>query len=209
LAVWPGIVSNSRVFIPPSDEDPRAYGPWIQHTAQIDAGNSGGPLLVPQNDPLAAYAVIGVNTASGTNRQAANYAIPVSRIEAFIDASLNKTEAGKALEKLEERAAGFVQGLSVNRAVYSQIARYLSNECTASNAAAAIFEVERRANRSVQNDIFNRYLFTAIDYAVGWLIESELRELNTEGVLRPSLGTITDNADGTWTAPLDFAIVSR
>jgi serine protease Do len=198
-----GIVSNSRVLIPPSDDDSREYGPWIQHTAQIDAGNSGGPLLIAQNDPLALYAVIGVNTASGINRQAANYAIPISRVETFIEASLKKTETGEALKKLEERAAGFVQGLSANRVVYSHIARYLSNECAARNAALAIFEVER-ASRSVQNDIFNQHLFTAIDYAVGWLIELELREINTDAVLRPSLGAIRPNADGTWTVALGF-----
>ncbi|MFP3042623.1 serine protease [Treponema primitia] len=199
-----GIVSNARVVIPPTEEDNREYGPWVQHTAQVDAGNSGGPLLVMEEGQSIAYSVVGINTASGVNRQAANYAIPINTALDFISLSLKDKDSGEQRRKLEEKVREFVEGLSANKAVYPHIARYLSNECVASNAEFAISEVEDSANYGIQNTIFNQSVFTAIDYSVGWLIESEFRKINNTGAMHPSVGTITGNADGTWTVPIVF-----
>jgi serine protease Do len=203
-----GIVSNARVVIPPDEDGDREYGPWIQHTAQIDAGNSGGPLLAARQGVPTGYAVLGVNNASGIDRQAANYAIPIAAVNDFISLSqatpLTKPVPDAQRKKLEETVARFTQGLSANKAVYPHIARFLSNECVANNAEFAIDEVIDRANSQVQNYIFDQYIFEVIDYSVAWLIEAEFRTINSGGVLRPATGTITANVDGTWTVPLTF-----
>jgi serine protease Do len=199
-----GIVSNGRVTIPASDTNPIELGPWIQHTAQIDAGNSGGPLLVAAPGLSIPYAVAGINTASGVNRQAANYAIPIDRVSEFIAGALSKKDPGTERKKLEEKIDGFVKGLAGNRGVYTHISRYLSNDFVAGSAEFAIAQVEDKANYTIRRDIFSQYIFTVIDYSVGWLVEAELRELNGSGPIRPATGTLTANSDGTWTLPLVF-----
>jgi serine protease Do len=198
-----GIISNSSVIIPPSDNDGRERGPWIQHTAQIDAGNSGGPLLILPPGGGTGYEIAGVNTASGVNRQAANYAVPVDRVREFLRGALEGANVSSR-ERLDKRLAEFVEALGSPRAVYARIAHFLSNECIASNAELAITEVSDKAGYTVQRDIFNQYIFDAIDSAVGWLMEAEFRTVTKEVIMHPVLGPVTGNVDGTWTAILVF-----
>ena len=66
--VGQGIVSNVSLRIPNNDF---AY---IQHTAQVDRGSSGGPLLVKTSG---GYEVVGLNTLKVFEREAVNLSIPV------------------------------------------------------------------------------------------------------------------------------------
>ncbi|MDR1250508.1 MAG: serine protease, partial [Treponema sp.] len=134
-----GMVSNAHVEFPEDDRDEksRIMGPYIQHTAQVDPGNSGGPLLVPVPGLPAGYAVAGINTLSARFRQAANFSIPTDRIKAFLDSALiSKPEDER--RRLDARLNAFIDGLAAPRAVYDHIARYLSNACTAENAEYAL-----------------------------------------------------------------------
>ncbi|GHT77660.1 hypothetical protein FACS1894130_02730 [Spirochaetia bacterium] len=206
-AIWQfgrGSVSNALVRLPAVDEFDKALGPYIQHTAQVDGGNSGGPLLVAWSGVPTGYAVVGINTLSIRGRQAANYAIPVSRVVEFINAISAKKTAEHEREKLDAVLAAFIAGLSAPKAVYPHIAAWLSNEYAAANAEFAISEVEDKANNQARDDIFSQSLFTAMDCAVGWLIETDFRTLNKGGVLRPTLGDITRNEDGSYTVVLIF-----
>lgn len=64
-----GIVSNRSVMLPMDIDGEEMIGPFIQHTAPIDPGNSGGPLLINQGDRTANYAVVGINTRKAMRRQ--------------------------------------------------------------------------------------------------------------------------------------------
>jgi serine protease Do len=59
-----GIISNANVRFPKSSIDDTLLGPFLQHTAQIDPGNSGGPLLIAQQNVPSGYVVAGLNTLS-------------------------------------------------------------------------------------------------------------------------------------------------
>ncbi|MDR0638734.1 MAG: serine protease [Spirochaetaceae bacterium] len=63
-----GMVSNAIARFPKSIDDETLMGPFIQHTAHDDPGNSGGPLLVVQQNVPAGYAVAGVNILSAFRR---------------------------------------------------------------------------------------------------------------------------------------------
>ena len=84
-----GMVSNASVRFPKSFDDETLMGPFIQHTAQVDPGNSGGPLLIPQQSAPGGYTVVGINTLKASRRQAANFAIPINTIQTFITGALN------------------------------------------------------------------------------------------------------------------------
>jgi len=78
-----GIISNQSV----RDEllaDPSVTFVF-QHTAQIDPGSSGGPLLIKKET---GYEVIGINTWKARGRENAGFSIPAKAIVQFIEESL-------------------------------------------------------------------------------------------------------------------------
>jgi serine protease Do len=201
-----GMVSNARVEFPENDNDEksRIMGPYIQHTAQIDPGNSGGPLLVPVQGVPAGYAVAGINTLSARFRQAANFSIPMDRVNAFLAAALGPKPADEQ-PRLQARLDTFIEGLNVPQAVYEHIAAYLSNVCTAENAKYALTEVLRNANRTVQRDIIQAFGYSPVDgmsYAVAWTIENAMR--SRSGRIAISINTVVPNNKGGYT--VTFAV---
>lgn len=75
-----GIVSNVCLRVPNNDYT------YIQHTAQVDRGSSGGPLLVKTVD---GYEVVGMNTMKVFDRESVNLAIPVATIRQALDKMSN------------------------------------------------------------------------------------------------------------------------
>lgn len=62
-----------------------------QHTAQVDPGSSGGPLLI--KDKMGDYTVVGINTWKAAFRENANFSIP---IKYFNSVSANETSAASS-----------------------------------------------------------------------------------------------------------------
>ncbi|MCL2196680.1 MAG: serine protease [Treponema sp.] len=178
-----GMISNASVRFPKSFDDNTMLGPYIQHTAQVDSGNSGGPLLVPLRNAPSGYAVAGVNTLSGTGRQAANYSVPVATLQTFINNALNPRPATYRAA-LDERVNKFIQGLGANQAVFTHINDFLSTVCVGENIEYAFEEMRTKASRSVIRTFIERSresIIGAMGLAVAWTIESSLRG---SGVIR-------------------------
>lgn len=97
-----GIVSNASAR-PKGIVDSSLDVSRGQHTAPVDPGSSGSPLLVRGEDGK--YRVIGINTYKATARENTNFAIPAKRIEVFVAARLNRREQLGGQEALRERAA--------------------------------------------------------------------------------------------------------
>jgi serine protease Do len=173
-----GMVSNARVRFPEDATDSaRMMGPYIQHTAQVDPGNSGGPLLVTAPEVLTGYAVAGINTLSARGRQAANFTIPIDRAIDFLAAALGPQPVDNRI-RLEDRISSFTRGLQFSQPVYRHIAKYLSNRCTAENAEYAIMAMLAGASGTVIRDImavFNYSPVEGMNLAVAWTIENALR----------------------------------
>jgi len=95
-----GIVSNA--------DFPGPEGSAIAHTATIDFGNSGGPLLI--EDPTAAlgYRVAGMNTWKANNRTNVNIAVPSIALEdalrSAMDSRLVARDRALLTRALRERA---------------------------------------------------------------------------------------------------------
>ena len=171
-----GMVSNASVKLPDQDDRERTIGPFIQHTAQVDPGNSGGPLLVQTKGVPTGFAVAGINTLSARYRQAANFSIPMYQVRSFLDASL-KSKKGAGLDELKERVDTFIKEVNEAKPPYHRIAAYLSKACTAENAEYAISEINSRAPRRVQDDIMLMFSHSPVEgmsYAVAWIIENAI-----------------------------------
>ena len=172
-----GRISNAFARFPKSIDDDTLMGPFIQHTAQVDNGNSGGPLLIAQENVPSGYAVAGINTLSGTMRQAANFAVPVSVIQSFINNSLNpRPETFRAA--LDVRLEKFIEALGGSSAAYPRIAELLSTACVGENVEYAFEEMFEKANRSVIRTFLDNCaddFIGAMSIAVAWTIEDSLR----------------------------------
>jgi S1-C subfamily serine protease len=128
-----GNITNSQARIDPS------YSYLIQHSAPIDPGNSGGPLLV--KDPAApiGYSVVGVNTLKALKRESTNFAIPTRHISEVL-------EKARRAKKLAANPAG------------------LRGELLKS---AAILTGELNSDNPVDQDV-NKYISDAIVGEKGW-----------------------------------------
>ena len=185
-----GMVSNAAVRFPKSVNDETLAGPFIQHTAEVDPGNSGGPLLIVQQNVPSGYAVAGINTLKANRRQAANYAIPITTAQNFINDTLNqKPETYRAA--LDQRLAQFIEGLGVNKAVYPHIAEYLSSVCVGENAEFAMSEMYDKGSVSVRRAFIDKCedgVVGAMGYAVAWTIENSIR---TQRMIKASIKEVT------------------
>lgn len=186
-----GMVSNASATFAKSLNDETLMGPYIQHTAQIDPGNSGGPLLVVQRNAASGYAVAGINTLSASRRQAANYAIPAASAVKFISAAINqKPETYKAA--LEEQIDRFLKGLNQNKAVYPHIAEFLSSVCVGENAEYAMAEMFDKGSSTLRRAFIEKCeesVVGAMGYAVAWTIENDIREQSSiNAVLKEIIG---------------------
>jgi len=190
-----GMVSNSSARFPKSIYDETLMGPYIQHTAQIDPGNSGGPLLVVQRNAVSGYAVAGINTLSAMRRQTANYAIPAPTAQAFINAAINqKPETYR--DALDQRLDKFLKGFGENKAAYPHIAGFLSSVCVGENAEYAMSEMYDKGNSTVRRAFIEKCeedVVGAMGYAVAWTIESSLRTV--QGPLKASIKEVTGDGE--------------
>lgn len=78
-----GTVTNSKTRLSNIVDPKKSF--FIQHSAPIDSGNSGGPLLVKSPNSPEGYEVIGINSAKAVFRQSTNFAIPATSIKNFIN----------------------------------------------------------------------------------------------------------------------------
>lgn len=81
-----GIVSNNSVFEAFYDSIKVRV---VQHTAQVDPGSSGGPLLIKSGKQ---YKVAGVNTFKARNRENTNFAVSADDILAFLNSDVDQND---------------------------------------------------------------------------------------------------------------------
>lgn len=170
-----GIITNSNAKVPEMINP--EYSKVIQHSAQIDAGNSGGPLLIKEDDDT--YSVIGVNAWKITNRQDTNFSIPIKTVINFIENSLSgkditfKTPEENILEKAKE----LQKVLNKFSVTDDEITPYISIEYI-EQEGKAIFEYAYQ-NCNNDNHKYMRELLVdyspiyAMRYAIGWYIFNE------------------------------------
>ncbi|MBN1411976.1 MAG: trypsin-like peptidase domain-containing protein, partial [Spirochaetales bacterium] len=91
-----GNVTNHKAFIPEMVDPSISH--VIQHSASIDPGNSGGPLLVKDEKSVAGFKVVGINTWSVNDRQNTFFSLPSININKILEEA-KIAEALKSDEK--------------------------------------------------------------------------------------------------------------
>ncbi len=113
-----GIVSNSELFDKDMINNNDAY--IIQHTAQIDHGSSGGPLLIKNDNGT--FDIVGVNTWKAINRENTNFSIPSNLLNKFLSTYLDKDRTLNK-ELLQQQLDKFV---SKNINSYKDVIPYIA-----------------------------------------------------------------------------------
>lgn len=139
----------------------------IQHTAQVDGGNSGGPLLVKSNENDSIYQVIGVNTWKGRLRENTNFSVRLSDVEDII----NMYETNKQIDiaPFDSIHKEFTNDIQKG---YTDFAKYVSMEYVLSlnndeisyllkNSEQSIYDAIRKnpiwgLKLMIANDIYNK-----------------------------------------------------
>lgn len=115
-----GIVSNADVNTGNLGDKDSIF--VIQHTAQVDAGNSGGPLLVRQIvEDDTTFLLAGINTWKAYWRENTNFSTRVTELEELI--SQYEQNSSKKNEKLEDMAQKFAENVTKG---YKYVADYFS-----------------------------------------------------------------------------------
>ena len=144
----------------------------IQHSAQIDGGNSGGPLLITDKSAEAGYAVIGVNTWKHARRQDTNYSIPAAAVQAYIKKVLSPESMSDEKTQLTKRVQKFIADVSKTDGDFTDIAKYISYSYVASDGKNIFIKALSTAPsdiRSVIAAIFNNYSpLEGMRYALAW-----------------------------------------
>jgi serine protease Do len=128
----------------------------IQHSAQVDPGNSGGPLLAADNNVITGYKVIGINTWKIMGRQAANFAIPVAVVKNFIDASLSQSNYAfeeRSNAALEKKCRDFSAAFSNSENTYKRVSQFISRAYVWKSGEAAISAVIYHAPKEIHDEI--------------------------------------------------------
>ncbi|MBR6193646.1 MAG: trypsin-like peptidase domain-containing protein [Treponema sp.] len=147
----------------------------IQHSAQIDGGNSGGPLLVKTSDSEAGYRVVGINTWKASYRDSTNFAIPASLIQKVFAKSLTP---GKGALTMDRRVQQFIESASDEKKKYEPYLKFVSNKMVANYGGdsflAALSKIPSD-ERDVLIAIFAYDPIEGIRYSLAWQIWNSLQ----------------------------------
>src|SRR5574344_744690 len=130
-----------------------AISTLIQHSAQVDPGNSGGPLLVSSSKATAGYEVIGINTWKYSDRQDTNYSIPSTAVAKFIKTALYPEKTTDDSVVIKERTEKFSSTAADKDSSFTGIAKYVSYEYAASQGKKQFEKVLQSAPTSVMSTV--------------------------------------------------------
>ena len=169
---------------------------FLQHSAPIDAGNSGGPLLVTSKNAVEGYEVIGVNKAKARKRETTNFAIPFSTVNSFFKlgfSNLNAAETEKMLKKVEavflEQASYPKENLSDEKEVEDRlrriytIASFISTDYAKKNGLDKLKDALLRGPSYVRDALIERIIFSfpidSLKFAVAYNLEKDINDYKT------------------------------
>jgi serine protease Do len=166
----------------------------IQHSAQIDAGNSGGPLLVERKGTPSGYAVAGINTWKARFRQATNIAIPSTILQEFIDEAMIArtpgTEAKRLDSRFDELLKAYAETGDDEMECITKISRFVSLSYLMRVKEKHFVHVFNTAPRTTRDYLISAFLSSPLEgmrFATAWHIYQDLKKyLDGASITRPS-----------------------
>lgn len=167
-----GTITNSRARIKELI-DP-SISTIIQHSAEIDSGNSGGPLLISANNSVG-YEVIGVNTWKAAYRQNTNFAIPAAMVTKMLDKASKKNDSD--LSDAQLYAKKIIEELNNKNGDFTVFAKYISEELTLASGKKDFISTLKFAPSDVRAVVADAFAYAPIEgmrYAVAYQLWKKL-----------------------------------
>lgn len=161
-----GIISNSSAKI--KDLISPDISTVIQHTAQVDGGNSGGPLLLKDSSVKSGYKVCGVNTWSANSRQNTNFSIPAATVEKLIKSKFIQKEDNS----FDNASVKFIKATE-EKDDFSKLVSFISNAMVSAYGEKALKDVLAKAPsdvRSYISDVFEYHPIEGLRYSLAYQV---------------------------------------
>lgn len=149
-----GTITNSSVAIK-DFIDPKITK-LIQHSAPVDSGSSGGPLLVKTGDR---YEVAGVNTWKFFYRQSANISLPGTIIEKFVMNAINSKGSEPSVENLKARTAAVKELYNAEEADFVKLTKYISFAYVKKEGCNTFLQALRNASSDDRSYIRSAFVY--------------------------------------------------
>jgi S1-C subfamily serine protease len=166
--------------IPGNDKTMQMQGPYIRHNARTDQESPGALLLIAEPGFVTGYAVAGISSSVASQDrvnadQGPAYAIPIDRVEDFLEKALGE-KPKEGWVALEERLLAFSRLVGLS-SLYRHIAPYLSTSYIAENTAAVIPALNDASGAAIEDIVkaFNHSPAWGINLVVAWTVENRLR----------------------------------
>lgn len=175
-----GHITNNSVYVEQMIKP--ELSSLIQHSAQVDGGNSGGPLLIKNESGN--YEIIGINTWKVYNRQDTNFAIPAATILKFINDVLNenKLQVTDRDTIIVEKSMQLQKTINKFNVTLEEIIDFISIDYVESEgrkifdkATSFCTAQERRA----MNELLKYSPIISVRYTIGWHILNEYHKYET------------------------------
>jgi hypothetical protein len=204
IPVWSftqGSVSNPHMQVPGEDT-------WyIQHSAAVNPGNSGGPLLIRDGNNF--YQVVGVNTAIIPGNAGTFLAITANSLVDFLERTFNPSDEQRLLEDRVEAFMDLFNDPALStQYFYEQFSAFLSNSLIAANPQYAwdrignppVSDNDRKIKPLLRSKIYERPI-TGIAWTVAYF-DIEVYTMEREFQIWAEPGPIVRNDYGGYTARL-------
>ncbi len=166
----------------------------IQHTAQVDPGSSGGPLLVLKENSkdksvaLKEYKVVGMNTWKAFHRENANFSLMAKDIQKVIN-SIGSVSAAKnnGEEEFQKQVEKFIE--SFNKSSI-EMSAFISNKMATSLSEDQLTAMLKNISTNANNSLRDGDAVDGLKIIVADNIKSQIRTLSDLKV-----GSLSTNGD--------------
>lgn len=185
-----GIISNSDVFVEEfTNGSPISI---IQHTAQVDPGSSGGPLMVKNEDVPFKYEVIGINTWKVIGRENANFSIPSFAILKFINDFFKNTDRFTE-EDLEQNVNEFIEAVATN---YKKVLPFISYGFISKVSVNSFYEILNTASKAASTEIRKNFNYgSPIEGVRIGLADAIYRNFGSKSIILSSIENFNSTGD--------------
>ncbi|OJF76132.1 MAG: hypothetical protein BKP49_08255 [Treponema sp. CETP13] len=147
----------------------------IQHSAEIDGGNSGGPLLIASDTDIG-FEVVGVNAWKAFYRQNTNFSIPATVLVDFIEQAKTEKDSKKELADKKTQVKEIFENIEKN---YTDLAKFISYDFAIKDGEKSLITLLNSASRADCNTIisvFSRSPLEGFKYAVAYELYNDYKD---------------------------------
>lgn len=174
----------------------------IQHSASIDPGNSGGPLLIKNALVNMNYSVIGVNTFSVTNRNNTFFAIPSVDVISFFNKALEAKQSVENEQSMRESLISSIDDFII--AIHAEepnqrfIISYFSNQLVGDVGLDSYYHVLDRSGNSLKDKWRDSFYYDSPFNTIRGAIYERFMTIKNNSIEFIEIKSITN--DSTWEA---------